>query len=464
MANIKRIEGKTGTSYKITVSHGRDSKGRQMRYYLTWTPPQAMTQRQVDKEIVRVSMDFETKIKDGFAIDNRQTFTEYAEYVIDLKERTGAKHRTIELYRSLLKRIDSAIGHIKVSDIRPAHLNTFYANLAEKSVRIDSSKAYSTSLAIIVKSKKLSHAKLAVLSGISETTVATAIHGSRITLVKATAISQAINKTVDELFTIEKNLEPLSNKTITEYHRLISTILSQAEKEMIVLYNAASKATPPKVAHREAETFQPEEIIAIRDALDREPIKWKTATHLLLITGCRRGEIMGLKWSKVDWDNNQIKIDCALLYSSTRGIYEDTTKTNATRYIKLPIETMELLREYRTYYNELRLLNNLNWNDTDYLFIRDNGLPSTPDSITNWLNRFAKRHSLNKVYPHKFRHTMASLLYFGGIDAVAISKRLGHAKVSTTTDIYSHIIKEADERASECIADTILRTTAKVLG
>jgi len=50
---------------------------------------------------------------------------------------------------------------------------------------------------------------------------------------------------------------------------------------------------------------------------------------------------------------------------------------------------------------------------------------------------------------------MASLLYFNGLDSVTISKRLGHAKVSTTTDIYSHIIKQADERAADCIADVV---------
>ncbi|MDL2216074.1 hypothetical protein LJB77_03355 [Ruminococcaceae bacterium OttesenSCG-928-N02] len=64
---------------------------------------------------------------------------------------------------------------------------------------------------------------------------------------------------------------------------------------MLVLYNAAHRATPPKIEKREAESFQPEEVQPIRTALEDEPLKWKTATHLLLVTGCRRGEILGLK-------------------------------------------------------------------------------------------------------------------------------------------------------------------------
>ena len=64
---------------------------------------------------------------------------------------------------------------------------------------------------------------------------------------------------------------------------------------MLVQYNAAAKATPPKAAKKEVNYFQPEDIVKIREALDKEPLKWKVATHLLLITGCRRGEVMGLR-------------------------------------------------------------------------------------------------------------------------------------------------------------------------
>ena len=81
-----------------------------------------------------------------------------------------------------------------------------------------------------------------------------------------------------------------------------------------------------------------------------------------------------------------------------------------------------------------------------------------PDSLTGWLAKFSKKYDLPHIHPHKFRHTMASLLFYNKVDSIAISKRLGHAKVSTTTDIYSHIIKQADEEASECIVDAILRS------
>lgn len=116
--------------------------------------------------------------------------------------------------------------------------------------------------------------------------------------------------------------EGLSAKTILEHHRLISTVLDQAEKEGLVPFNVAAKATLPKVTKKEVNYFQPEQVAAIRDALETEPIKWKTLVHLFLITGARRGELLGLKWDKVDFSGCRIYICNNILYSPDRGIYE----------------------------------------------------------------------------------------------------------------------------------------------
>lgn len=70
MANIRKIEGKTGVSYKITVTSGRDSAGKQIRHYKTWTPDHPMTARQMEKEAQRVAFEFEREIELGFQADN----------------------------------------------------------------------------------------------------------------------------------------------------------------------------------------------------------------------------------------------------------------------------------------------------------------------------------------------------------------------------------------------------------
>ncbi len=458
MASIRKLNTKNGLSYEITVSQGRNSTGEQIRRYMTYSPPANMTPRQIDKELQRVAFEFEREITQGFAADNRQTFSQYAAYVLDLKERSGNKHRTVVRYRELLERINPAIGHIKLQDLRPQHLNALYKNLGEQGIRGNADKAKAKKdISALVSEKKLTRAALAAAAGVSANTVTKTCKGEIVDLKTAEAIAAALGAAVGELFTVTRNTAPLSNKTIIEHHRLISTIFSQAEKEMLVQFNVAAKATPPKIDKREAETFQLDEVEQIRDGLEGEPLKWKLATHLLLITGCRRGEIMGLKWDRIDWNENQIKIDTALLYAADVGIYEDTTKTNTVRYIRLPEQTMTLLKEYKIWHDDLREKNGDQWKESGFVFVQDNGEHMHPDSLTDWLKKFSGRHGILDVHPHKFRHTMASILYFNGIDSITISKRLGHAKVSTTTDIYSHIIKQADAQASDCIGGVLLK-------
>ena len=250
----------------------------------------------------------------------------------------------------------------------------------------------------------------------------------------------------------------LSAKTILEHHRLISTVLEQAAKEGLVPFNVASRAMLPKAEHKDVNYFQPEQVAAIRDALEQESMKWKTLVHLLLITGARRGEVLGLKWDKVDFDGNRIYICNSILYSPDIGIYESTPKTeHSRRYITLPAETMQLLRQYRNWQASERLRLGEYYVNQNFVFSQDNGNPMHPDSVTDYLKKFSKRHDLPHINPHAFRHTMASMLYFNGVDSVSISKRLGHAQVSTTANIYAHVMEEADQRNADILSDIFLK-------
>lgn len=250
----------------------------------------------------------------------------------------------------------------------------------------------------------------------------------------------------------------LSAKTILEHHRLISTVLEQATKEGLVPFNVASRATLPKVERKEVNFFQPEQVAAIREALEREPMKWKTLVHLLLITGARRGEVLGLKWDKVDFEGNRIYICNSVLYSPDVGIYESSPKTERSRrYVTLPPETIQLLRRYRAWQAEERLRLGEYYQNQGFVFSQDNGNPMHPDSVTDWLKKFSRRHDLPHINPHAFRHTMASMLYFHGVDSVSISKRLGHAQVSTTANIYAHVMEEADQRNADILSEVFLK-------
>ena len=187
-------------------------------------------------------------------------------------------------------------------------------------------------------------------------------------------------------------------------------------------------------------------------------MKWKTIVYLFLLTGMRRGELAGLKWDRIDLERGVLRTENNLLYSPSVGMYDDTPKTDTSiRTITIPFEMVELLKEYRKWYDREREKCGDRWNDSDYVFVQKDGRPMHPDSITSWMNRFSQRHDLPHINPHAFRHTHASILLNNEVDLITTSKRLGHAKVSTTSDIYAHLMEKADEAASDAVAERIFR-------
>ena len=97
------------------------------------------------------------------------------------------------------------------------------------------------------------------------------------------------------------------------------------------------------------------------------------------------------------------------------------------------------------------------WVETGYVFTRETGEPISPDSITQWLNGFAKKNGLPHIHPHAFRHTVASNMIADGIDLVTAANELGHADPTTTAKIYAHQIAAAKAKASKVRSNVFSR-------
>lgn len=462
MANIQERRDKSGKliSYSIRVHRGRGADGKQLKpWTATFDVSPTWTEKSARKKAEAFAATFEKECREGVTSDSRQKFAAYCDYVIQLKAERGVKHSTIVRYKELTSRIYPAIGHIKLKDLRADHLNSLYTELAKPGAGKSGGRASAKAdFPALLKEAGLTRATLAEKSKVPLRSVYAAVKGECVNAETAEAVCAALGVSLEKTFALEKNNRTLSAKTILEHNRLISTVLEQAVKEGLVPFNVAGRATLPKAQQKEVNFFQPAEVAAIRAALEVEPIKWRTITHLLLITGCRRGEILGLKWDKVDFEKSRVYICNNVLYSPDVGVYEDTPKTERSkRFISLPTETMQLLRQYKLWQNEERLRLGPYYQYQGFVFSQDNGNPMHPDSVTDWLNKFSKRHDLPHINPHAFRHTMASMLYFNGVDSVSISKRLGHAQVSTTANIYAHVMEAADQRNADILADVFLK-------
>lgn len=464
MANIQERRDKSGNliSYSIRVHRGRGADGKQLKpWTATFEVSPTWTEKSARKKAEAFAATFEEKCRAGLATDTRQRFDAYCDYVISLKEQRGRKPSTIDRYRELTERIYEEIGHIKLKDLRADHLNTLYSNLSKEGVKKGTVRAQAKpELSAYLKEHKISKARLSARAKIAPSTVAVALQGKSVTMKTAQAITEALGTKLEKIFLIQQGDTTLSAKTVLEYHRLISAVLAQAEKEGLVPFNAAAKATPPSPEKKPPNYFQPETVYAILDAADKEPLKYRAFVYLCVSTGARRGELAGLKWDHIDLDTGIITIEKGLLYSSKRGKYEDSTKTREQRHLKIPQEVVGLLKQLRVSQLENRLKRGECWHDSGYVFTRDDGHPMHPQTWTGWMNDFSIRHDLPHINPHSFRHTAASVLIANHIDIVTTSKLLGHASPDTTAKYYSHMIEAAKVAASDTITDVLIRRKA----
>lgn len=450
MASIKKITGKNGEAYKITVSMGRDEQDKQIRHYMTWRPGRPMTARQIEKEVQRVAFEFERSLLQGFQVDNRQTFEQYAAYVFELREQRGDKPQTLDRVKRQTERINEYIGSMKIVDIRPQHLNAIYKQMSQPGANIQGGQFYEPAIDFTLLLGERGYSGLAEKCHTDKRVISQLCKGKAISKKNADSISKYLER--DDLFKEVRSDKALSPGTIRNYHSVIHSILAQAEKELIIPYNPAKKATLPKKRQKEQDILQPEQITAVLDALQSEPIQFRTMITLFVFTGCRRGEILALTWEKVDLKERKIKIDCSLNYLPGRGTFIGAAKTDNVRFISIPQEVAKLLKEYRIWQLEQG-----GSNSKILVFPSSCGREKNPNSFNRELKRFCSRHGLPAIHPHTFRHTAASILIESGADVISVAQMLGHKDVKMTLNTYGHALEDSQKKMAECIANAILR-------
>lgn len=260
----------------------------------------------------------------------------------------------------------------------------------------------------------------------------------------------------------EKTGKPLAPKTIRHNLSLISDVFGYAVKMGVVSDNPCSKVTLPKVEQKEKKIYKIEEVTKFLELLENEPLKYKVFFNLAVFSGFRRGELLGLEWKDVDFDNCVISVRRTSCYTAQKGIYTDTTKTRKSqRSIKFPNAIIELIKKYKLEQeSEARKLGS-KWVNTDRLFVKWNGEPMNNNTPYFWLNEFCEKHGLPFYGIHSFRHLFASMLVNEGVDIVTVSGALGHSAVSTTSNIYCHMLDNSQAKVSEAITNVLKINTTR---
>jgi integrase len=245
-----------------------------------------------------------------------------------------------------------------------------------------------------------------------------------------------------------KEARPLSAKTVRNIAGVVSSAFVRAIRWDLASVNPVTNSEPPKVRKHLAIALSANQQNLIMASATGP---WCLPAYLEIdaATGCRRGELLALRWS-------DIVNGCALITQSltqTRaGLQFKATKTDKPRPVVIPASALAVLAAHRKRQDEFRCKFGPDYHaDLDLVFANTDGTPLKPDSISATVSALFKRLKIPKpkgAALHLLRHTHTSVLLAEGVPLAAVSARLGHSSVRTTQEIYAHMITGQDEEAA----------------
>ena len=390
---------KRGNSYKVQVCVG-EINGKKIFKSKSFKCDPLRTEKQNKKAAEEFARKFETECRNGTAATGDAKFSDIIEqYFIDYAPKR-LKEQTITSYKSYKPYVDTALGYKPIADIKTTHIQSFVNNLCE--------------------------------DGMSQ---------RRFNIDPETG---------------ERRAKALSAKTIYNYIAFMSSVFRYAISQGIVYSNPCKGAVLPQKRREEVEVYTLQEAQELLFLLQKEPFNRRLAFILAMYCGFRRGEIYGLEWKDINFENSTITINRASLHTPARGTYTDEPKTEKSkRCNKVSSSIMQVLRQYRAWQNERRLMVGSEWQDYDRLFTTWNGEPENPNNIENWWMRFCKRTGFKYIKFHSLRHFNATMLIANNADIKTVSASLGHSNISTTMDIYAHSIAEQQAAQAQALDDKI---------
>lgn len=388
-------------SYTIRVYHGYDGQGKRLKpYTMTYKPAPNMTAKQIEKELQKISIEFEERCKNGMTGNaDRITLEEYSKIYLEAKIKTLSPS-TFEFYeRAIKNKILPALGFHKVNQIKPPHIQAFINQLSG-----------------ITKQKR---------------------DGTN-------------------------SIELLKPASIRRYLTVVQSIFKLAVKQNIIQSSPAKAELLeiPRVIAPKIEIFTKQEAAEMLSYLELEDLQFQVFIQLAIMTGARRGELTALKFSDFDYVNNKVTIERAAVKLKGQPTQIKPPKDYEVRTLAVNpycIDLVKLLRVQKD--KQAEALGN-QWNEHDWLFTQDNGEIMNPQTPTKQFSKFLARNHLKHRKLHSLRHTSATLLLYGGVNIKQVQERLGHGDI-TTTNKYLHYISEADEQAANVLQDMLITHKTK---
>jgi len=246
----------------------------------------------------------------------------------------------------------------------------------------------------------------------------------------------------------------LAPTTVRHVHGLLHRAMSDALRWDLVVRNVTEAVSPPRRSTPEAKTWDAHQVASVLASAASDDLEclWRLA----LITGMRRGEILGLRWGDVDYDNGSLFVRRTMSRGASSRLEDGEPKTvSGRRRIALPASVLESLRRHRLRQLEYRLAAGPAFKDQMLVFANETGGPLHPNTVANRFRKLTLGADVPVIRFHDLRHTCATLMMAQGEHPKVVQERLGHADVAMTINLYSHVMPDMQREAADRLDATL---------
>ncbi len=260
-------------------------------------------------------------------------------------------------------------------------------------------------------------------------------------------------------FQTEK-LADVKPNTVIRYLAILKLALSYAVRTDLILANPADKVDAPKKNDFTPSFYSEEELDLLFKAIKGH--KLEVIVLLAAFYGLRRGEVIGLKWDAIDFENNTLTIKRTVTTTTLNGkhtvIEQESAKTKSS------LRTFPLVAQFKAYFTAIKATqeenkricgNAYDMTDDGYLFVDAMGSLIRPDYVTRMFPKILKEHNLRHIRFHDLRHSCASLMLAQGVALKQIQEWLGHSDFSTTANIYAHLDASSKVLSAQAMEQTL---------
>lgn len=251
-------------------------------------------------------------------------------------------------------------------------------------------------------------------------------------------------------------LERVSANTVIHYHAVIHRALKYAVKIKTIQSNPAVNVERPRKEKFIGSFYDKKEINTLFDIIQGHPLE--VAIKLAAFYGLRREEIIGLKWTAIDFENNTLTIQHTVTECNLDGkhieVASDTAKTDSSlRTMPLVADFREMLLAKKEKQEHYRKLCGRSYckEYLDYIFVNEMGERWKPSYLSDGFKRILEQNDLRRIRFHDLRHTCASLLLANNVPMKKIQEWLGHSDFSTTANIYAHLDYQSKISSAEAM-------------